>query len=788
MYIGKEGGVMSIKRYNLVTISLVLLAVENLHAMEESRSLEATEIRDLRQGTPPLKELKYEEGDFFYREDPLTQIKHTLGYKGKEAKHSLSLAEKMPAIPKVIKDDNNMYEIIDSVPSAERASTQEKVHLKDQGIDLRYRISMPSQWPYSMQGQLVMTFPNGTNYVGSGILVGPHHVLTAGHNLYDTRSRRWATKVLFAPGRNEEDYPYANCRGGVLLCASEWVNNPRERDKYDFGMVILDSAVGRYTGWSGLLSVPPLLLEKWNVSVTGYPSDKGYGHHVACQMWTMKHPIKKVSEEQLFYEIDTHEGQSGGAIWGEWPGYEGYYTVGIHTGEDLISGEPLNQGIRLSSTKFDRIIKWIKSYQLPRTATLIDKCLSYPAVELDPVPQFEAGGKWKNWTDRARSGDREILYKLGELYNKGEGDIEKNEKEAFAYFYNSAKKNYPPALRALAVGYEKGQNGEKNLSKALILYEQAANKKDAYALRRLGICYLEGAGLPKSFDKALEFLNKASAEGDGEAPYRLGQLYKKGEVVTANRELAINYYEIARSRGYAEEVEEAEITFEEVKLGMYKERFHSCLKELKIESPSPSVFLCYYNENEAHQARVVEVAKDLQLSGIPQKQIIFDKWSARPGGGKTIFQHADQVFERADKVLMIGSPQLKTHYEKQEGGRGITTHQIENILTRMLKKDSSGIIPIWFEGSMEENIPYSLEKLQPRSFEKDYFLSFFELLEDIYQMPPNDNPVSQVRTEFERQKEKISEDMVAKVKEKIERENEERKKKDEEALRKAFGI
>ena len=57
------------------------------------------------------------------------------------------------------------------------------------GVDGRERIPDPTKWPYSIHAHLNMVI-NGDDYAGSGVMVGPHHLLTCGHCVYDWPSVR----------------------------------------------------------------------------------------------------------------------------------------------------------------------------------------------------------------------------------------------------------------------------------------------------------------------------------------------------------------------------------------------------------------------------------------------------------------------------------------------------------------------------------------------------------------------------------------------------------------------
>lgn len=236
---------------------------------------------------------------------------------------------------------------------------EEKVLLRLQpGRDGRTRIQETTQWPYLLNGQLHMQYSDGRIYGGSGILVGPHHILTAGHNVYDVRKQEWANTISVRLGLNKKVAPFGEAKVIQVYTFRSWVEqgNPN----YDMALVVLNRSIGHETGWCGLLCVDDETLSKETVAITGYPGDKGFN-----KMMTMSHRVQKVESEKLYYDIDTYGGQSGSGIridkWGS------PYVVGIHTlGEGgLYTG---NSGVRLSQIKFDKIIKWIsESLILPQS-------------------------------------------------------------------------------------------------------------------------------------------------------------------------------------------------------------------------------------------------------------------------------------------------------------------------------------------------------------------------------------------------------------------------------------
>ena len=219
------------------------------------------------------------------------------------------------------------------------------------GPDQRIRVNTTNAWPYAVHGHLIMRFPNGRTYIGSGTMVNRHHVITAGHCLYSHSDGGWAKSVEFNAAQNDSTLPFGRAFARRLLSVHGWTT--KHRSEYDMGMLILGSDLGLRTGWFGLITGPDSLLLRHRVNVTGYPGDKG-----GKQMWTMADVIKSTQRERFLYDIDTFGGQSGSGVWSIFSGHSGEKVAGIHT-TGAISG---NGATRLSRGKFDRYIDWFRRY------------------------------------------------------------------------------------------------------------------------------------------------------------------------------------------------------------------------------------------------------------------------------------------------------------------------------------------------------------------------------------------------------------------------------------------
>ena len=209
--------------------------------------------------------------------------------------------------------------------------------------DGRVRIQNTTAYPHSFHAHLTMKFGNKV-YVGSGALVGPQHLLTCGHNIFE--KSKWADEIKIYPALNEKSAPFGRARVVKVYTFSDWTT--KEDERFDMALLILNKSIGNLTGWGGLLSTGDDELSNTEINIVGYPEDKGMN-----QMWGMKHKFDKISPQQFEYLIDTNGGQSGSPIWIEKDSL--FYIVGVHT----LGGDDVNSGVRLSREKFEAIVQKI---------------------------------------------------------------------------------------------------------------------------------------------------------------------------------------------------------------------------------------------------------------------------------------------------------------------------------------------------------------------------------------------------------------------------------------------
>lgn len=114
----------------------------------------------------------------------------------------------------------------------------------------------------------------------SGALVGPRHVVTAGHCLWSRANQRWSNNFRVRAGRNGTSNEGSvlidnqNIPGGQVL----WYFTPSQYRAtsgstwgYDFGILVVPARLGDATGWLGRVSLVGTDLQNRSIYRRGYP-------------------------------------------------------------------------------------------------------------------------------------------------------------------------------------------------------------------------------------------------------------------------------------------------------------------------------------------------------------------------------------------------------------------------------------------------------------------------------------------------------------------------------------
>jgi glutamyl endopeptidase len=207
------------------------------------------------------------------------------------------------------------------------------------GQDTRTQITATTTYPYRVIGRIAVGC--------TGTLVGPRHVLTAGHCVYNIDTDKWYSNLDFSPGQNGASKPYGTISWKRAISVKGWTTS-HLRD-YDYAMIILNQDIGNSNGWLGYGWQNPL--PAYNVNINGYPGDKPAG-----TMWHSFCQLQIIQDFRLYYACDTFGGESGSAVYVYKSADQSRTIYGIHAyGVDSTG---LNGATRITQSVFDKIKEW----------------------------------------------------------------------------------------------------------------------------------------------------------------------------------------------------------------------------------------------------------------------------------------------------------------------------------------------------------------------------------------------------------------------------------------------
>jgi glutamyl endopeptidase len=215
--------------------------------------------------------------------------------------------------------------------------------------DDRTQITNTADYPWRCICSLLLTAASGSHFIGTGFLVSPRLLLTAGHCVYMHNEGGWVDQIEVIPGRNADDRPFGSCIATAVRSVRGWVEDTDR--EYDYGVIMLpeDCRYGDRLGWFGYTAKSNDELNNMMVNLSGYPGDKPSG-----TQWFHKRSLTDVGDRVLTYDIDTAGGQSGAPVWFQ-ADDGGGYGVGIHTNGDVVG----NSATRITLEVAANISQWV---------------------------------------------------------------------------------------------------------------------------------------------------------------------------------------------------------------------------------------------------------------------------------------------------------------------------------------------------------------------------------------------------------------------------------------------
>jgi V8-like Glu-specific endopeptidase len=212
------------------------------------------------------------------------------------------------------------------------------------GKDDRVQVPDPMIYPFRCICSLRLRTQSGLWGAGTGWLVGPRTVITAGHCLFLHEHGGWIAEMEVYPARQADFKPFTAAAQYAMTVAG-WKEDALPES--DYGAVWLDRDVTGF-GSFGYAALDAGLLETLRCQVVGYPSDK------QGTMWGHARHLMQVLDKQLEYDIDTIDGNSGGPVFVIHEGSA--IAIGIHNYGNSVSMR--NTATRLTKPVFANIQRW----------------------------------------------------------------------------------------------------------------------------------------------------------------------------------------------------------------------------------------------------------------------------------------------------------------------------------------------------------------------------------------------------------------------------------------------
>jgi localization factor PodJL len=129
-------------------------------------------------------------------------------------------------------------------------------------------------------------------------------------------------------------------------------------------------------------------------------------------------------------------------------------------------------------------------------------------------------GESARWFERAaQAGLAQAQFRLGSLYEKGQGVKKDLEKARQSYLAAAAQGN-GKAMHNLAVLYAEGFNGKPDFATAVRWFQKASARGIADSQYNLAVLYARGMGGEKNLVESYKWFALAAASGDKEAGHK----------------------------------------------------------------------------------------------------------------------------------------------------------------------------------------------------------------------------------------------------------------------------
>ncbi len=216
---------------------------------------------------------------------------------------------------------------IEDVGLASEAAVEDLIDAVDYAVigpvDGRWRVRDATKLAYRAVCHLWRDFGGGGSGC-TGALIGPRHVLTAGHCLLSQRRGGPPRAIDVLIGRDGASV-VARVRSTRFYAPQAFAR--RHDRSYDYGLIELPRPIGDRADWLPTVALGEQSLRRLMggryLTIAGYPSDKPRG-----TMWVHQERLNGFDRLRLRHSVDTCPGHSGSPIIA--PVGSRMVTIGVH--------------------------------------------------------------------------------------------------------------------------------------------------------------------------------------------------------------------------------------------------------------------------------------------------------------------------------------------------------------------------------------------------------------------------------------------------------------------------
>lgn len=150
----------------------------------------------------------------------------------------------------------------------------------------------------------------------------------------------------------------------------------------------------------------------------------------------------------------------------------------------------------------------------------------------------------------AQLNNSDAITSIGYMFNKAHG-VKQDYVEAVKWYRKAAEMGNAIAQFNLGVSYKYGEGVKKDYTEAMRWYRLSAEQGNSNAENAIGVMYDHGYGVKQDYAEALKWFRKAADKENEAAQRNIGYMYSNGRGVEVDEAEAIKWYRKAAEQGYA---------------------------------------------------------------------------------------------------------------------------------------------------------------------------------------------------------------------------------------------